>query len=628
MTVRRFLAGAALLLFAVGLAGCGGSTAEDDQSADGANKAGAKPAQEKVVLTLASQISGTPPAQIQAFADEVARRSNGAIRIRVVGDWQRGNPHGEAATIEDVRAGKADLAWVGARVFDTVGVRDFQALVAPFLVDSQALQQRVFEAGVPARMLAGLDGLDLTGLAVLPGPMRTMLGVTQPFTTAADFEGRTIGIQDSDVARQTFAALGAKAEPLPGQASIDAVDGYEQQLGSIFGNGYQAQADSVTPNLVFWPRPLVLFTTTSRFQQLTSEQQDILRAAAQAAVQPSFEAARTDDSEGARNLCDAGGKMVEARPADLAELRRRMEPVYAALSEDATTKAYLQEIQALKQQVPTAAAGPVCQPKADAEQVADATEEEATTGAAESSTVLDGRYTLKVSRDAWIDAVALNGADVPADLGDFTLTLQVADGRFRLDEEPDGWSLIGDARTSGDVMEIDTGATEGEPWKLHWSRYRETLRFEADQGMFVPYWFTVGDWQRTGDAKRQDFDRVTDPAHEFPSGVYRRTITDAEVLRAGIKPGEELNYDGRVEMHFGNGTVEVHWLDGEAIVDRADVGLEDDGLLHWTWPDSGETFMTTDVSQDGAGLHLHEWRTFGYDLGLVGFVTGSWQKVG
>ena len=151
MTVRRFLAGAALLLFAVGLAGCGGSTAEDDQSADRANKAGAKPAQEKVVLTLASGLNGSPPAQIQAFADEVARRSNGAIRIRIVGDWQHGNPHGEAATIDDVRAGKADLAWVGARVFDTVGVRDFQALVAPFLVDSQALQQRVFEAGVPAR---------------------------------------------------------------------------------------------------------------------------------------------------------------------------------------------------------------------------------------------------------------------------------------------------------------------------------------------------------------------------------------------------------------------------------------------------------------------------------------------
>jgi TRAP-type C4-dicarboxylate transport system substrate-binding protein len=626
MTVRRFLAGAALLVCAVGLAACGGSTAEDDGSADGANKAGAKPAEGRIVLTLASQIQGSPPAPIQAFADEVARRSNGAIRVRIVGDWQHGNPHGEAATIEDVRAGKADLAWVGARVFDTVGVRDFQALLAPFLVDSQAVQQRVFEAGIPARMLDGLDTLDLTGLAVLPGPMRTLLGVSQPFTTAADFAGRTIGIQDSDVARRTFAALGATAEPLPGQASIDAVDGYEQQLGSIFGNHYDG--DSVTSNLEFWPRPLVLFTSMARFQQLTPEQQDVLRAAAEAVVEPSFAAARSDDSEGAANLCDAGMKMVEAPPADLAELRQRVEPVYAALSEDATTKAYLQEIQALKQQVPAAAAAPVCQPKADAEQVADATEEKATTGAAESSAVLDGRYTLKVSRDAWIDAVALDPADVPADLGDFTLTLQVADGRFRLDEEPDGWSLVGDARTSGDVMEIETGATEGEPWKLHWSRYRETLRFEADQGMFVPYWFTVGDWQRTGDAKRQDFDRVTEPAHEFPTGVYRRTITDAEVLRAGIKPGEELNYDGRVEMHFGNGTVEVHWLDDEALVDQANVALGDDGLLHWTWPDSGETFMTTDVSHDGAGLHLHEWRTFGYDLGLVGFVTGSWQKVG
>ena len=369
-------------------------------------------------------------------------------------------------------------------------------------------------------MLAGLDGLDLTGLAVLPGPMRTMLGVTQPFTTAADFEGRTIGIQDSDVARQTFAALGAKAEPLPGGSPIDAVDGYEQQLGSIFGNHYDG--DSVTSNLEFWPRPLVLFTSTSRFQQLTPEQQDILRAAAQAAVQPSFEAARSDDSEGARNLCDAGAKMVEARPADLAELRGRMEPVYAALGEDATTKAYLQEIQALKLQVPTAAAGPVCQPKADEAPVADATETGGTTTAAQSASALDGRYTLKVSRDDWIDALALEPAEVPADLGGFTLTLQIADGRFRLDQQPDGWSLVAHARTNGDTLAINSGAAEGQPWQLHWSRYRDTLRLESDPAMFVPYFFTVGDWQRTGDATPEDVSRVSAPARALPSGVYRR----------------------------------------------------------------------------------------------------------
>jgi hypothetical protein len=43
MTVRRTLAGAALLLCAAALAGCGGSAGEDEQPADAANKAGAKP---------------------------------------------------------------------------------------------------------------------------------------------------------------------------------------------------------------------------------------------------------------------------------------------------------------------------------------------------------------------------------------------------------------------------------------------------------------------------------------------------------------------------------------------------------------------------------------------------------
>ena len=57
--------------------------------------------------------------------------------------------------IEDVQAGKVDMGWVGARAFDAVGVTSFQALVAPFLVDSYELQDRVFQAGIPAADAAG-----------------------------------------------------------------------------------------------------------------------------------------------------------------------------------------------------------------------------------------------------------------------------------------------------------------------------------------------------------------------------------------------------------------------------------------------------------------------------------------
>jgi hypothetical protein len=47
------------------------------------------------------------------FADEVARRSEGTMRIEFKRPWPPGDPNVERETIEDVKAGKVDMAWVG-----------------------------------------------------------------------------------------------------------------------------------------------------------------------------------------------------------------------------------------------------------------------------------------------------------------------------------------------------------------------------------------------------------------------------------------------------------------------------------------------------------------------------------
>jgi TRAP-type C4-dicarboxylate transport system substrate-binding protein len=75
------------------------------------------------VLTFANITSGTQP-QVSAFADEVERLSGGAIDNEFKDNWRGGVL--ESVTIEDVRAGEVDMAWVGARAFD-----DFRALLAP-----------------------------------------------------------------------------------------------------------------------------------------------------------------------------------------------------------------------------------------------------------------------------------------------------------------------------------------------------------------------------------------------------------------------------------------------------------------------------------------------------------------
>jgi TRAP-type C4-dicarboxylate transport system substrate-binding protein len=192
--VRTWIVVAAAL--AIGAAACTGNL----------NKAGG-PVSKPVVLTLAdgeSDISNAQP-----FANAVRNLSRGTLQIRIEGRWRFPDPNYETAVIRDVRAGKAQLGITASRAFDIVGVDSFQALQAPFLIDSYALERKVLESSIPATMLAGLRPYGLAGLGILPGPLRRPLGFGRPLLAASDYKGARIGIWPSRVTADIFRALGA-----------------------------------------------------------------------------------------------------------------------------------------------------------------------------------------------------------------------------------------------------------------------------------------------------------------------------------------------------------------------------------------------------------------------------------
>jgi TRAP-type transport system periplasmic protein len=342
---RGVAATAAVAVMVTMAAGCGGKTAADQ--AVGSSGSEAK------VLKFAQANEGDPPAQLAAWAKTVEERSGGLMRIEFSNGWRIGEGSFEKDTIDDVRAGKIDGAWVGARAFDTVGVNSFQALLAPLLVDSHDLQGKVFQAGLPEQMMTGLDQVDLAGIGVLPGPMRKILGVSKPYAAPGDFRGATVGIQASGVATKTFHALGATVREMPSGASLDGVDAYEQQLSSIAGNHYAETANYVTGNLNFWPRPLVLFTSHKIADSLKPDQLSLLREAAKSAVPKALDASRTEDERGARPVCSAGMKLHAASEENLAALRTALDPVYRDLKADAETASAIAAIEKLKTEVKT-----------------------------------------------------------------------------------------------------------------------------------------------------------------------------------------------------------------------------------------------------------------------------------
>ena len=134
--------------------------------ANTADKAGGAGGDKPRVLRMAN--SSFRPYELQAFADEVHRRSAGRLRIEFENEWRVGELGFEAGILADVKAGKADLGWIGARAFPALGVHSFDALLAPFLIDSYALEQRAVEE-LGGEMLGGVDRLGVHAVGLLPG---------------------------------------------------------------------------------------------------------------------------------------------------------------------------------------------------------------------------------------------------------------------------------------------------------------------------------------------------------------------------------------------------------------------------------------------------------------------------
>ena len=318
------------------------------RSPDDADKAGGKSAERRVVLTLASHDYNAIDAS--EFASAVERLSGGSIGIDVRYGVRQYDIDYERGTIGDVRNSVYEVALVGARAWDAAGVKSFNALVAPFLIDTYALERRVLESSLPERMLDGVEPLGLVAIAVVPGELRRPLGLTTPLLRPADYSGARVGIRPSGVAKATFDALGADAEGFQSiRQGLVGFDGAEAGVSTILNNRYDAGARALTANIVLWPRPATIFMNREAFDRLTGDQQDALREAGREVIEPVL--ATIEDAERAslEAICN-GSRLpfVSASPPDRAALRRAVQPVYDELEHDRLTRELIAEIEDLR----------------------------------------------------------------------------------------------------------------------------------------------------------------------------------------------------------------------------------------------------------------------------------------
>jgi TRAP-type transport system periplasmic protein len=292
---------------------------------------------------------------VDYFVHRVEEVSGGEVRIELVNRWGDFAPDAEQQIVRDVAAGRFDLGSVGTGVFDTMGLVSFQALTAPMLIDSYALQNAVIQTGITDEMMRSLDGVGVVGLGVLPDGLRKPIGVASPILAPADWRGIAFGTMRSNGQAEAIRALGAAPVELNGTYLDTAADEGTVQgvaLGfPLYNTTLHYSAPFVTWNVNLWPLMDVVIANPARLLTLTAEQRAWLEEAADDAAGHSAALAESEPRL-IEIACATGARFAHASSEDLAALRDAFAPVYDELGTDPATRSFIAQIQALKRSTP------------------------------------------------------------------------------------------------------------------------------------------------------------------------------------------------------------------------------------------------------------------------------------
>jgi C4-dicarboxylate-binding protein DctP len=328
------------LAFAAAVAGCADSDTTN-------NKAGAEVKAQPRTLFVESPSAGTD--EVTHFAERVAARSAGALRVEILQSYPNAVPANEARLARALRSGKVAFGFIPARAWSVAGVPAFAALQAPFVLGDYDVARRATSGPAGASLQAALERAGVVPLGLSPSAPRRVLAV-RPLVTPADFRGLRIRIYDAATAADDLRALGA--EPVQG---VDA-DGVLEALKRRTLDGVETGPVGAV-NFAFWRAARhitayalfdgfdTLVASSSAWARLSREQQDAIRAAAKDTVR--FSATLADrDTASLEELCGAGVRVSAPAPAQLKAIAAATEPVRAALRSDPATADVMRALEA------------------------------------------------------------------------------------------------------------------------------------------------------------------------------------------------------------------------------------------------------------------------------------------
>lgn len=236
----------------------------------------------KTTLKLSHNNDKTHPVHLsmQSMADEVKKRTNGEVVIRIYPNSQLGN---QRESMELVQSGSLDMAKSNASEMEAFEPA-YGAFNVPYLFkDSEHYYRVLKDDEVGKKILQISKGKGFIGLTYYDAGSRSFYA-SKPINSPADLKGLKIRVQPSPSALEMVKLMGASPTPLAfgelytalQQGVVDAAENNPTAL-TLMRHGEVSKFYSEDEHTII---PDVLLISEKSWAKLTLEQQEILKQAA------------------------------------------------------------------------------------------------------------------------------------------------------------------------------------------------------------------------------------------------------------------------------------------------------------------------------------------------------------
>jgi tripartite ATP-independent transporter DctP family solute receptor len=284
---------------------------------------------------LAEIHSGDYPTVVgdKDFAARVSEATNNRINVEV---YEGGALGDERTIIEQLQLGVIDMARVNtaplSEFYEDIGVFSL-----PYLFADMDEAVDILTGSVGEEMLVGLEENRLVGLGYQFSGDRNLYNTKKPIRTLEDLKGMKIRVQESELWIDLMKELGASPTPVAFSEVYSAlqsgvVDGAENIMSSYFSTNHFEVAGYYTLNR-HTQGVEVLLISKKVWDELSAEDQEILKEAANASMQVQIEAQKQYDLDAESKVVEGGAEIIELSPEEFEKFQEAGKKVYEKYGE-------------------------------------------------------------------------------------------------------------------------------------------------------------------------------------------------------------------------------------------------------------------------------------------------------